>query len=368
MAEHARHYEPQFGAHPLPVGVPQHREDPPPLMPPYSGGQLYEPLTKPPYHTSSRTSHLLSASETDGMEIAAEPLEPHPPPLMGPPPGHLSHPLQQHGPPKKEELLEQQPQPPPTPEEYLRPSPLVRASQHEFYVERIPIEGHPPPLEPYPSRDPAREPPVRGPSVDGFNQPSFVPHDRPDAPYFPPTAPHPPQDPFYVPPGYPVGPPMGTEVPSIPEVKKKMLPAWLREGLEKVARDKQKQQELEERKKVMEVQGREGSRWGDDEHETQGDMEEENLQEHATFGQSNSPLSGPSRPRGILKNAPPSIIQVGAVPVGEKQEEEKEGEEEEGGEEEEEEEEESDREVVEKLSEEEMVGCITDSFIGLAQT
>ena len=370
MAEHTQQYEPQFGAQPPPPAVPQHREDPPPLMPPYnSTGQMYRPLATHPYHVSSRTS------QADGMEMAIEPQEPLPPPLMGPPPGLLAHPIQQHGPPKRDERLDQQAPPPPNPEEYLRPPnqgppSLVHVPQHEFYMERSAAEGPPPLQELYTSRDPPR-----GPSGDRFNQPPLIPHDRPDAPYFPPpTAPLPPQDPFYVPPAYPVGPPMGTEVPTIPEVKKKALPAWLREGLEKVARDKQKQQELEERKK-MEMQEKEGSRWSDDDDEAEGNMEEEKSQEHAPFGQSNSPLSGPLKPRGILKKAPPNIVQVVTAQVGERQEgEEEEAKEEKEEEEEEEEEEEgeegeedSDREVAEKLSDEEMVGCMTgDPLIQLA--
>ena len=354
VEQHAQQYEPQFSGQPPPPTVSQHMGDPPPLMPSFnSAGQLYgAPLAKPPYiAASSRTS------QADEIEMAIEPLEPHPPPLMGQPPGLLSHPLQQHGPPKRNELMVQQTPPPASHDQYLRPPTqgppsLVHAPHHEFYAERIPMDGQPPLREPYTRRDPSREPPVQGPSADGFNQPPFMPQDHPDAPYFPPTIPHAPQDSFYVPPAYPVVPPVDTEVPSIPEVKKKVLPAWLREGLEKVARDKQKQQVLEDRKKA-EMQGREGSRWSDEEEETQGGMEEENLKEHAAFVQSSTSSSGPSRPRGILKKAP---AQVSTVQVEERPETEEMGEEE--GEEEEEE---SDHEVVEKMSDEEMVGYIRNT-------
>lgn len=346
-------FEPQFSGQPPPPTVSQHVGDPPPLMSSYNSvGQVYAAtLAKPPYSAApSRTS------QADEMEMAIEPLEPHPPPLMGQPPGLLLHPPQQHELPKRDELMAQQTPPPTSHGQGLRPPTqglpsLVHGLQHEFYAERISMDSQPPLREPYTRRDPSREPPVQGPSADGFNQPPFLPQDCPDAPYFPPTAPHAPQDSFYLPPGYPVVPPVATEVPSIPEVKKKVLPAWLREGLEKVARDKQKQQEMEDRKKA-EMHGREGSRWGDEEEETQGGMEEENLKEHAVFVQSSTPSSGPSRPRGILKKAP---AQASTVQVDERPETEEMGEEE-GEEEGVEREEESDREVVEKMSDEEMVG------------
>ena len=372
MAEQVQHYEPQFTAHPPPVPVLHSLDEPPPLMASYNVGQRYEPSAEPPYHPSSGTSHPLSGSHGNGMEMDTDPSEPLPPPLMGPPSGHLSRPLQ-HGLPVREEFTDPPRHPPPIPEEYLGPRPQrdpasVHVTQREYYHSRVP-EGHHPHQEPFTYSEPVqgapvRGPPVQGPVVDGFVQPPPVPHDHLDAPCFTPAptrGPPPPQDPIYVPPGYPVGPPMGIEVPSIPEVKKKVLPAWLREGLEKVAKDKQKQQEQEEKKKAMDIQSKEGSRWGDDANETRRDDEEEEdgssggEQEHAPSGQPGIPLSVASRPRGILKKAPPSAIQVEVTQEVEKEEEEEEEEGEESGDE-------TDR-VVEKLSDEDMVSAVVQSML-----
>ena len=282
---------------------------PPPLMgQPYPGSFTSQQPAGPPFGGGGKHDDRMDLDETRGSVPTV------PPPLMGQQPVQGVHGLPQP------DMAQYAPPQPPTPANPPPTQSYINEPSGSHYVPNVgqtsaSFQPLPPPGGTYQPQVESKPPLLATPPNASYNPQMQV--LSPESLYMQQGG-----QPFNQEQAYPgQGFISETILHPASDLKKKTLPAWVKEGLVKMYREKQKEEEKEAKLREMELTNRQsgGPRWSVDDDSESGGEGDKPAQDPP--GEEMGDVDGSTQPRGILKK---SVVPEATGPDSQHPEEEEE--------------------------------------------